>query len=126
MRKFWLLAGVACCAGAKASLAFAIAAPRPLLLLNGAFLWLEDACRRVRFGESARAVFFAWWVRAFTWPAPPRGWRVRTGAESGIVCFDGTLTAEAASRLAERWRNGQRNSSGMRILEAGESARLGR
>ncbi|OAI31105.1 hypothetical protein A1351_22025 [Methylosinus sp. R-45379] len=118
MRKFWLLAGAACCVGAKASLALAIAAPRPLLLLNDAFLWLQDACLRVRLGESARAVFFAWWVRAFTWPAPPRGWRVRTGGAAGVIYYPAALTELEALRLAARWRDAQRNGGSMRVLDA--------
>ncbi|WP_018265524.1 hypothetical protein [Methylosinus sp. LW4] len=80
-------------------------------------------CERAIEGESLIAMAGAWWGGLFAWPAPPRGWRVRTGGVAGVICFPGTLNEEEARRLAERWRDTRCVQAPARYLDLSEGGR---
>lgn len=82
------------------------------------------ACERASSIEDWRDALLGWWGRAFTWPAPPRGWRVATGGAAGVIYYPGALTEQEALRLAARWRDHKRINASLRCLEADERARL--
>ncbi|ATQ67755.1 MULTISPECIES: hypothetical protein [Methylosinus] len=86
MRKFWLRAALAAShlrdcisAGAYAVCTFGVA------LANGCDGLVQRCERRARgelFAQNANKVGVSGlWGRSFTWPAPPEGWRVETGAD---------------------------------------------
>ncbi|MBY6242818.1 hypothetical protein [Methylosinus sp. Sm6] len=97
MRKFWLRAALAASLSRDLLSACAYAVCTCCLAVARGFDRLALACERHARGETApfRDIMFGWWGRAFTWPAPPRGFHAVRGVFCGI-----DLSAEGREWLA--------------------------